>query len=268
MAWLLAALSGTALGTITQLLSPAALERIPSHVAVIMDGSSRWARSRNVPRIAGHQAGVDALRTLIDGALELEVPCLTVYALSAENLRKRPPAELDWLFGLFESALDSDLERLCARGVQLRFLGDSDEQLPPTLRSRFRAAEARRPAEQKLLLCMAIAYGGRQSIAQAARDLAEQVHAGDLRPDEIDDRAFGAALSARSRGPPSDPDLLIRTGGEMRLSNFLLYESAYAELVCEDALWPDFGAETLAAAVEVYAARRRNFGGRAAHVEH
>ena len=115
---------------------------------------------------------------------------------------------------------------------------------------------------------MAIAYGGRQSIAQAARDLAEQVHAGDLRPDEIDDHAFGAALSARSRGPPSDPDLLIRTGGEMRLSNFLLYESAYAELVCEDALWPDFGAETLAAAVEVYAARRRNFGGRAAHVEH
>ena len=108
---------------------------------------------------------------------------------------------------------------------------------------------------------MAIAYGGRQSIAQAARDLAEQVHAGDLRPDEIDDHAFGAALSARSRGPPSDPDLLIRTGGEMRLSNFLLYESAYAELVCEDALWPDFGAETLAAAVEVYAARRRNFGG-------
>jgi undecaprenyl diphosphate synthase len=239
--------------------------RLPEHLAVVMDGNSRWAHRERRPRREGHWAGVDALRNLVDGLLELEhVTTLTVYAMSIENLLRRPPAEVAWLLELFDQVLSDEAERLRSLGVQLRFVGKL-ELLPEPLRARLLKAAAATPeGPQRLLLCIAISYGGREEVARTAQTIAARVAAGELAPEQVDEELFTATLHASERSVPSDPDLLIRTGGALRLSNFLLYQCAYTELVSLECLWPDFGEQELAHALDEYAQRTRNFGGRPA----
>ena len=238
-------------------------QKLPEHLAVIMDGNSRWARRERRPRRDGHWAGVDALRGLVDTVLSLEhVKVLTVYAMSIENLSRRPPEELAWLFELFEKVVRDETERLSQRGVRLRFVGALD-LLPERLRTRLLDAAAEPlAAPQQLTLCVAISYGGREEVARTARAIGTRVAAGELLPEQIDEALVTATMRASEHSVPSDPDLLIRTGGDLRLSNFLLYQCAYTELLCLDCLWPDFCDAHLAKALEEFARRRRNFGGR------
>eukprot|EP00967_Tisochrysis_lutea_P076563 scaffold103637_cov32-Tisochrysis_lutea.AAC.1 len=203
-----------------------------------MDGNGRWACSRGLPRVEGHRAGVQALRRLVRGCLELDgVDTLTVFAFSSENW-DRPRAEVRALLVLIESTLLSEMDSLIASG----------------------AAANRRPEHKRLLLCVALSYGARQEIAHAARELASSVAAGELAPEDIDDGLFATHLHRASYSVPTDPDLVIRTGGHQRLSNFLLYQSAYAELVYLATFWPDFDATHLDWAVSEYGRRQRTFG--------
>lgn len=234
---------------------------LPGHLAVIMDGNHRWAQQQRLPTALGHERGVASLRTLISDCANLGgVRALTVYAFSSENWG-RPPAEVDSLMGLIQRTLEAEADALAEGGVRLAFLGDL-ERLPPALGDLCRRLAARpAAAEQRLLLSIALSYGGRQSVAAAARSLAERVAAGALQPSEIDEAALASELSHQRVGAAAgDPDLLLRTGGQRRLSNFLLYECAYAELVYTDCLWPAFGSEDLAGALSEYSERSRTLG--------
>jgi len=183
-----------------------------------------------------------------------------VYAFSIENWG-RPPAETAALLALIEREVLAEAHRLLQLGVRLRFIGDL-ERLPASLQATLLKAADREPPEQRLLLCVALSYGGRQEIARAARRLAERVEAGEMRATDVDDDTFAAELRHPECSVPSDPDLLVRTGGQLRLSNFLLFQSAYTELVMLECFWPDFNAEQLAIALRAFAARRRTFGRR------
>lgn len=232
---------------------------MPASLAVVMDGNARWAKAANLPASAGHAAGVDSLRSLVSHCLALDnVEVLTVYAFSSENW-SRPPAEVDSLMTLIRVTLEAEAEALYARGVRLSFCGDL-ERLPEALRSLTRDLAARpAPSPQRLHFCIALSYGGQQEIARAARKLAERAAAGELPPSDITPHLLDATLREQG-GPPQPPDLLLRTGGQHRLSNFLLFESAYAEIVVDETLWPDFGATALARCLEEYAGRQRTFG--------
>ena len=229
---------------------------IPRHVAIIMDGNGRWAKRRRLPRIAGHKRGVDAVRRTARAARELGIEVLTLYAFSSENWR-RPDDEVRELMGLLRHFLVTEVDELARENVRLSVIGDW-RQLAPELVRLIDDAIARTAANTGARLVIALNYGAQAEIAGAARRLAEQVQAGALSPDAIDPRAIEDALSTRDLPPL---DLLIRTSGEVRLSNFLLWQAAYAELLFVDTLWPDFDADDLAAAVARYGERHRRFGG-------
>ena len=230
---------------------------IPSHVAIIMDGNGRWAASRYLPKIAGHREGARAVRRTIQAAIESGVAWLTIYAFSSENWR-RPAVEVLDLTGLLRQYLRSEIAELKSNGVRLRFIGDR-AKFDPDIAADLANAEHDTTTNTRLNLIVALSYGARAEIVAAARALAEAARAERIEPQQIDETMLAGSLS--TAGIP-DPDLIIRTSGEQRLSNFLLWQAAYAELVFLDVLWPDFGPQHFAAALAEYARRERRFGAR------
>jgi undecaprenyl diphosphate synthase len=229
--------------------------RLPRHVAVIMDGNGRWAQSRSKPRYAGHRAGVAPVRMAVEKAAEMGLGYLTLFAFSSENWR-RPREEVSRLMGLFFDVLRKEIDELDRNNVRIRFVGQLD-MLSERLLARMSAAEERTSKNSGLNLIIAVAYGGRWDITHATREIARRVEAGDLAADDIDEDLVSSSLALS--GLP-DPDLLIRTGGEQRISNFLLWNLAYSELYFCDCLWPDFDEREFRAALEYYAKRQRRFG--------
>lgn len=228
----------------------------PRHVAIIMDGNGRWAKARGLPRVAGHRRGADAVRRVIRGAGELGIPMLTLFAFSTENWT-RPADEVSDLMGLLRHYLRNELEELSRNGARLRVIGDRD-RLARDIVSDISDAEARTHANSRIDVNICINYGSRDEILRAARNLARQAIAGEITPEQIDERRFESQLL--TAGLP-DPDLLIRTSGEQRISNFLLWQCAYAELVFVDTLWPEFGKEHLEKAIAEFHRRERRYGG-------
>ena len=227
----------------------------PQHVAIIMDGNGRWARSRGLPRIAGHRSSLKVVRKIVEVCGERNVRHLTLFAFSSENFR-RPPDEVGMLMGLFLDALEREIEDLHRNQVRLRFIGDRSS-LGNELVRRMQDAEALTARNGGLELLVAVAYGGRWDIAQACRQLAQEVAAGQLEIADITDERIAARLALA--GIP-DPDLMIRTGGEQRISNFLLWNLAYTEMYFTEVLWPEFSVADLDAAFNQYAQRERRFG--------
>lgn len=236
---------------------PAGQPRGPVHVAIIMDGNGRWAAARGLPRAAGHRAGAQAVRRAIQAAVDHDVAWLTVYAFSSENWR-RPATEVLELTGLLRHYLRHELAALAREGVRLRVLGDR-ARFDEDIRGDLGRAEQSTALNTRLNFNVALSYGGRDEIVGAARAIAEAVRSGQLDPDSIDEGVFAQHLL--TAGMP-DPDLVIRTSGERRLSNFLLWQSAYAELVFLDVLWPDFGDDHFREALREFARRERRFGAR------
>jgi undecaprenyl diphosphate synthase len=228
---------------------------VPRHLAVIMDGNGRWAERRRRPRIIGHRAGARAVNVCIDFCLERGVRALTLFAFSSENWG-RPQEEVGALMKLFMNALDREVEELDRRGVRVRFIGER-ERFSLAIRERMDAAEKLTLGNERLDLVIAASYGGRQDIAAAARALAADVCAGLLRVEDIDETAVAARMSLADLPPP---DLFIRTGGDHRISNFLLWQLAYTELWFTELLWPELDAATLQSAIDDYARRERRFG--------
>ena len=228
----------------------------PRHIAIIMDGNGRWAAARGLPRIAGHRRGAEAARETVRGCIELGVEYLTLYVFSSENW-KRPVEEVRELMGLLRLYLRRELDSLADAGVRLRIIGKRDG-LDEDIRFLVSGAEARTGANRALTLTVALNYGGRAEIAAAARAIARGVEAGRIDPERIDTALFSAHL--QTSGLP-DPDLVIRTSGERRLSNFLLWQCAYSELVFTPVLWPDFDRASLQDAIGEFQARERRYGG-------
>ncbi len=226
------------------------------HVAIIMDGNGRWAKQRGLPRALGHRAGVAALRSTVEGAPELGIERLTVFGFSTENWR-RPPREISELMGLLKAYFASDLARLQRDGVKVRIVGRRSG-LEPDILKIVEEAERRTAGNGRFHLQVAFNYGGRADIVDAARRFALAVERGEARPGDLTEAVFEAGLST---APAPAPDLIIRTSGEQRLSNFLLWECAYAELVFQDVYWPDYGPEHLSAAIADFQARERRYGG-------
>lgn len=225
------------------------------HVAIIMDGNGRWATRRGLPRSAGHRQGAEAARRTVQAAIDLGIEHLTLYSFSIENWR-RPTEEIADLMALLRRYLKSEIADLHKNGVRLSVIGDR-QRLPDDIVRLVEEGESRTRDNDRLHLLMALSYGGRQELVAAVRALAQQVKAGQLEPGSIDEDLMQSFLW--TAGVP-DPDLLIRTSGEQRLSNFLLWQSAYSELVFVDKLWPDFGKEDLAAAVAEFQQRDRRYG--------
>jgi undecaprenyl diphosphate synthase len=232
---------------------------LPRHIAITMDGNGRWAAARGLTRSAGHKAGLTPVRMCIEQCSRRAVPALTLFAFSSENWR-RPAAEVGSLMGLFVEALDREIDELHQQGVRVRFIGER-RSLSIRLQTRIAAAEERTGANPGLRLQVAMSYGGRWDIVNATRQLARECASGALRPDDIDEPRFAARLALA--GVP-EADLLIRTGGEQRISNFLLWELAYAELYFTARLWPDFAVSDLEEALAYFASRERRFGQTAA----
>jgi undecaprenyl diphosphate synthase len=228
---------------------------VPRHVAVIMDGNGRWAEQRSLPRAAGHRAGARAVRAAIEQSIRHGVGALTLFAFSSENWQ-RPADEVGVLMQLFLESLDREVAELDANGVRLRFIGDRS-RLGPALNERMTAAEVRTANGKRLDLVVAVAYGGRWDITQAARRLAAETLAGMIELAAIDESALALRLATAGRPPP---DLFIRTGGERRISNFLLWDLAYTELWFTDTLWPDFDDAAYDTALADFAGRQRRFG--------
>ena len=228
---------------------------IPNHIAVIMDGNGRWARKRAMPRHLGHRSGVGAVRKIVELSAQNGVNYLTLFAFSSENWN-RPREEVSKLMGLFVEALQREVDDLHRNNVRLEFIG-AREQLQVNLRDMIATAERQTRDNTGLRLQVAVAYGGRWDIVNATQKLARQVASGELQVNDIDDTAIASELQLA--GIP-DPDLLIRTGGEQRISNFLMWNLAYAELWFCDTLWPDFGEQEFAAALEFFTQRERRYG--------
>jgi len=230
--------------------------KIPRHVAVIMDGNGRWARQRSLPRIEGHRAGVQAVREAVRVCRELGIRYLTLYAFSVENW-KRPEAEITALMRLLRHYLTSQIDEMRKNSVRLSVIGDT-ERLPAAVRKALQRAVRDTAAASELCLTLALSYGGRDEIVRAARRAADDVSRGRLDPRDVSEETFAGYLD--TRGIP-DPDLLIRTSGEQRVSNFLLWQIAYAELYVTPVLWPDFARDDFLRAIEEYSHRERRFGG-------
>ncbi len=239
---------------------PAALDRvrIPHHIAIIMDGNGRWATGRGLSRSAGHRAGRDAIRRTIEGCRDVGVRILTLYAFSTENWT-RPADEVEALMGLLHESLIQEADELHRSGIRLRMWGDL-EAIAPEIRREIARVEALTGENQALVLNFALNYGGRAELAHAARQIATRVRAGELAPEAVDETTMARFLYAADL---PDPDLIIRTGFEQRLSNFLLWQAAYAELYFVGVYWPDFDREHLVAAIAEYQRRQRRFGGTA-----
>jgi undecaprenyl diphosphate synthase len=231
-------------------------ERVPAHVAIIMDGNGRWAGERGLPRNAGHEAGEHALFDTIEGALELGVRWLTIYAFSTENWR-RPPTEVRFIMNFNRDLLRRRADELDARRVRVRFIGRKVRPIPASLRRLMNDTETRTAHHRRLTLQIAFNYGARAELADAARQLATQAAAGQLDPAKIDEAAVQQHLYTADA---PDVDLLIRTSGEQRISNYLLWQAAYAELIFTDVYWPDFDRTHLSAAIAEFQRRNRRFG--------
>ena len=227
-------------------------DRLPRHVAVIMDGNGRWAAQRHLPRVEGHRAGIDSVRDVVEGSARLGIQVLTLYAFSVENW-KRPVTEVSTLMSLLKRYLRLELNTLLRNNIRFRVIG-RDEELASDIRAELKAAEAKTASNTGMLFNIALNYGGRAEIVEAARRLL----AAQIRPEELDEQRFAGFLY--TAGQP-DPDLLIRTSGEMRVSNFLLWQIAYAEIWVTDTLWPDFRKRDLLEAVLAYQKRDRRYGG-------
>ena len=234
-------------------------ERIPRHVAIIMDGNGRWAKQRNLPRIMGHKAGSESVKNIVRSARELNLEVLTLYAFSTENW-KRPSLEVQGLMTLLKTFLKSELKNMLANNISLRCVGEI-EMLPPDVQKILKEViqNTARDAEEKpgLILNLALSYGSRFEIVRAARIMAEKCVSGQFDPDDFSEKLFASHLY--TAGLP-DPDLLIRTGGESRLSNFLLWQLSYAELYITETMWPDFNNERFIEALKDFQSRERRFG--------
>ena len=229
--------------------------RIPRHVAIIMDGNGRWARARGLPRYKGHAAGMDSVREVIEGAVEAGVEILTLFAFSQENWQ-RPAREVNALMLLLQRYVKTECEELRSQGVEVRVFGDLD-RLPSGPRKAVEEIEEETRGGTELKLNLMVSYSARSEIAGAARRLAEEVAAGRLRPEDVDEELLSARMLT-SQFP--DPDLLVRTSGEQRISNFMLWQLAYTELYITPTLWPDFDRERLFEAILEYQQRERRFG--------
>lgn len=229
--------------------------RMPAHVAVIMDGNGRWAKRRGLPRIMGHRKGVDTLKKLLRCCRDWGIGALTAYAFSTENWG-RPTHEVDFLMTLFERVLRQELKEMMEEDVRIQFVGNL-AALPETLQREIDRAVTQTQANQGIRFSVATNYGGREEILQACRAIATQVQKGDLNPEDIDESLFSRHLYT---GDISDPDLLIRTSGEMRISNFLLWQLAYSEFYITDTLWPDFDTAEFHQAMRAFQKRDRRFG--------
>jgi len=240
----------------TSVLDP---HRIPRHVAIIMDGNGRWAKKRNMPRIMGHKAGSKSVKKIVTAARELNLEVLTLYAFSTENW-KRPSMEVQGLMTLLKTYLKSELNNMLKNSISLRCLGDIDK-LPTDVRKVLdqvvRETGNREEGSPGLILNLALSYGSRAEIVRAARILAEKCMAGQFSPADLTEELFASSLY--TAGLP-DPDLLIRTGGESRLSNFLLWQASYAEIYITETMWPDFDSEDLSEAIGYFKSRERRFG--------
>ena len=232
-------------------------ESVPRHVAIIMDGNGRWAQARGLPRAAGHRQGAEAARKVLRAAGEAGVECLTLYAFSSENWR-RPEEEINDLMGLLIYYIGRELNAIHKEGVRLKILGDHTAFKPDVVRKIDEALE-RTAGNDRMTLAVALNYGSRAELTGAARRIAARVEAGEIRAADVDEAMIEASLDTADLPPL---DLLIRTSGEQRLSNFLLWQAAYAELLFVDTLWPDFDADTLNQALAQFRARERRFGGR------
>lgn len=232
-----------------------ARDRLPRHVAVIMDGNGRWAKKQGLPRIMGHRRGVDTLKDMLRCCKDWGIRALTAYAFSTENWG-RPLEEVDFLMTLFERVLRKELQEMMEEDVQIRFVGKLDA-LPKSLQQEIERSMQETRDNQSIQFTIATNYGGRQEIVQACREIALKVQQGLLQPDQIDEALFGHHLYTAGI---CDPDLLIRTSGEMRISNFLLWQVAYAELYVTDTLWPDFDRTEFHRALMSYQQRDRRFG--------
>jgi undecaprenyl diphosphate synthase len=228
---------------------------LPRHVAIIMDGNGRWARRRHLPRVAGHRAGVEAVKTVVRACGVKGIEALTLFAFSSENWR-RPQEEVGVLMGLFMSTLDSQVRKLHDNNIQLRIMGDRSA-FSAALQSRIADAEALTAGNSGLRLVVAANYGGRWDVTQAARALARRVAEGSLDPETIDEALLGQSLNLSDL---PEPDLFIRTGGEQRVSNFMLWQLAYTELYFTEVLWPDFDIKAFEMALTSYSGRQRRFG--------
>ncbi len=229
--------------------------KLPAHIAIVMDGNGRWAENRNRPRTLGHQAGLKALRRIVEHCGRLGIPELTIFAFSSENWN-RPLNEVNRLMDLFMKALDKEARELHENGVKLNFIGDLSA-FSAEMQQSIAHAMQQNCESQKMQLNVAVNYGGRWDITQAARSLAESCIRGELNPADINESILAERLMLSGR---NDPDLFIRTGGEMRISNFLLWQSAYTEFHFSPLLWPDFSPDALDAALEDYLGRERRFG--------
>lgn len=227
----------------------------PTHVAIIMDGNGRWAKKRNLPRTAGHKRGADSVKTAIKSAIEAGVRYLTLYGFSSENW-KRPTSEVSDLMGLLKYYLKSEISILHKEGVRFSVIGDR-QRLGGDITKLINSAEELTASNKRLHLTIALSYGGRAEITEAARNLAKKAKAGEIEPDDIDEITFENTLF--TRGVP-DPDILIRTSGEQRISNFLLWQLAYAEFIFLDTLWPDFSKQDFDQAIEAFHGRERRYG--------
>ena len=241
--------------SLQKLPSDLTLERLPRHVAVIMDGNGRWAKRQGLPRIMGHRRGVDTLKDLLRCCRDCGIQALTAYAFSTENWG-RPLEEVEFLMTLFERVLRQELREMMAEGVQIHFVGNLNA-LPRSLQSEIDRSVNETRNNKGIQFTVATNYGGRQEIVQACRAIAAEVQQGHLQPDQIDEALFEKHLYTAGR---CDPDLLIRTSGEMRISNFLLWQMAYAELYVTDTLWPDFDRTEFHRALCAYQQRDRRFG--------
>jgi undecaprenyl diphosphate synthase len=230
--------------------------RAPRHIAIIMDGNGRWAAERGLPRSEGHRRGVEAVRRVVRAALDRGLDHMTLFSFSSENW-SRPPAEVEFLFGLLRLFIRRDLAELHRNSVRVSVIGER-ERLPADILALIEEAERLTVGNRRLQLVVAFNYGARDEITRAVRRLARQARAGALEPDAIDEATIAAHLDTAAI---PDPDLIIRTGGEFRLSNFLLWQAAYAELVFVPTYWPDFGEDALRSAVEEFGRRTRRYGG-------
>jgi undecaprenyl diphosphate synthase len=228
----------------------------PRHVGIIMDGNGRWAKARRLPRIAGHKSGVEAVRKVVEAAPDLGVEVLTLYAFSSENW-KRPEDEVGYLMGLLKQYLLSEIAELDRNGVRLSFIGDYS-RLSPDILALLEGAKTRTAGNRKLRLVIALNYGSQDEITRAVRSIARDVAAGRMAPDDVTPADITARLDTAEL---PQLDLVIRTSGEQRLSNFLMWQAAYAELVFTEQYWPDFDGESLRRAVEAFGARERRYGG-------